>query len=254
LGYGNEYWLYQLSAGGSFEEPLGLGRTEPYEWIEAAPVSDQTQPFTLVQHTPVDYDEGALSFSRVRRQLLRFQSGFTAGAGSEREADVRKITVPGVPLLVDGERALSLEPRAELGDGSGSVEGQLHRLLLTERGAVIEQTLSLPKGLTDNRWAKTRGFALFLADDLCAEPSARLLSMQLVDGQLALAGERSLSGTGWRIHSAHDEAVVLMRQTGRLAQYALVTASGDQLAEPELMSAPASVPVRVHEGALVAEY
>lgn len=239
-GNQNQRWLHPYdSATGQFRAPVRLPDTDGYGWLSASGLHVEEQP-ALVWLDPLELAADGSTVTRAHIQLLRFPSLLAAS-----EVNQERITVPGFPLYVAAQRAVSIEPAALLDASGASVAALVHRLELRDGSAYVAQTLELPPGHAGHLWAERRGYVLSIGDDRCAAPSATLIGLHLDGAELAEAGRLELPGTGWQLAQASDELVLLTRTQGDLSQHALVDVSGAELTLRGLETRPASVQVSV---------
>jgi hypothetical protein len=237
-GYQNQRWLHPYdSATGQFRAPVRLPDADGYGWLSASDVHVEDQP-ALVWLDPLEMAADGVNVARARIQLVRFPSLLTASPDNQE-----RITVPGFPLYVSAEQAVSIEPAGLLDAWGASVATLVHRLELRDGNAYLAQTLELPRGHAGHLWAERRGYVLSIGDDRCAEPSATLIGVRLDEDTLAEAGRLELPGTGWQLAQASDELVLLTRTIGDLNQHALVDVDGSELTLRGFETRPGSVKV-----------
>lgn len=238
LGYQNQRWLHPYDSGtGQFRAPVRLPDTDGQGWLSASGVHVEGQP-ALVWLDPLEIASDGYSVTRARIQLVRFPS--LLGASPDNQ---ERITVPGFPLSVSANRAVSIEPAGLLDASGASVGALVHRLELRDGNAYLAQTLELPPGDAGHLWAEQRGYVLSIGDDRCAAPSATLISLRLVADVLEEAGRLELPGTGWQLAQASDELVLLTRTIGDLNQHALIDVDGTELRLRGYETRPGSVKV-----------
>jgi hypothetical protein len=165
--------------------------------------------------------------ARARLQLVRFPGMLEVSSDN-----LERITVPGFPMYVSGERAVSIEPAAQLDASGAAVGARVHRLQLRGGTAYVAQTLELPRGHVGHLWAEQRGYVL-------------TIGVRLQGDALSEAGRLELPGTGWQLGQASDQLVLLTRTIGDLSQHALVEVEGAQLTLRGLETRPASVQVSI---------
>ncbi len=240
-GFGDfeQHWLFPFDrTTATFETPLLLPDEPGFTGLSASGLSTRDAT-ALVLSTPLSHDEDQVLLAHI--ELLRIPE--TTLSGLDR---AERITVPGEPMFVAGERAVSIEPAGPVADTS--VDVRVHSLRLSEGIAYIEQTLDLPAGHAAHAWAEQRGYVLLVPDDRCADPNSKVIAVSVANGVLSVSGDIQLPGTQWRLARVSDDLALLTRTIGELEQHAVIDATSVGLSLRGYETHPRGTPVDVFEG------
>ncbi len=103
------------------------------------------------------------------------------------------INTPGQPLLWKGDQLVSVEASR---DDEGDIETQLHRSVLVEQGAFIEESAQLEGAFSAARRAGGYAYLLVGPEDRCADNvRSQLLPLTVAEDELSLGSALELPGT-----------------------------------------------------------